>query len=67
MRKMLAMSFMVVLVLGAGAAAAFEREIPVRSGGLVEFDLNTGGTITITGWNSESVHVAADISTAGRD
>jgi DUF4097 and DUF4098 domain-containing protein YvlB len=67
MRNMLTVSFMFALVVSAGTAAALEREIPVRSGGLVEFDLNTGGTITITGWSSESVHVAADISGNGKD
>ena len=67
MRKLLTVSFVVALVLGAGGAAAFEREIPVRSGGLVEFDLNTGGTITITGWSSESVHVSAEISGSGKE
>jgi len=65
MRKVLSVSFIVALVFCAGAAGAFEREVPARSGGLVEFDLETGGTISITGWSSESVHVAADIS--GRD
>jgi DUF4097 and DUF4098 domain-containing protein YvlB len=67
MRKLLTVSFVVVLVLGVGAASAFEREIPVRSGGLVEFDLNTGGTITITGWSSESVQVSADVSGRSSD
>ncbi len=67
MRKIFAISFVVALVLGAGAAAAFEREIAVRSGGLLEFDLNTGGTITVTGWSNESVHVAAEISEDGKD
>ena len=62
MRKLSTVLFMVALVLGAGNAAAFEREIPVRSGGLVEFDLETGATITITGWSSESVKVSAKIS-----
>jgi DUF4097 and DUF4098 domain-containing protein YvlB len=67
MHKLSTVFFMVALVFGAGAAAAFEREIPVQPGGIVEFDLYTGGTITITGWSSESVHVAADISGKGKD
>ncbi|GAH23962.1 unnamed protein product, partial [marine sediment metagenome] len=62
MRKLFTVVFMVALVLGAGAAAALEREIPVRSGGLIEFDLKTGGDITIIGWSSESVQVSADLS-----
>ena len=67
MRKFSTVFFLIALVLGAGSAAAFEREIPVRSGGLIEFDLNTGGTITIVGWSSESVQVSADISGRSSD
>lgn len=62
MRKLFTVFFMVALVLGAGAAGAFEREIPVRSGGLLEFDLKTGGDITVVGWGGESVQVSADLS-----
>jgi len=67
MRKLFTVSFMVALLLGIGTASALEREIPVRSGGLLEFDLDTGGTITITGWNSESVQVSAEISGRSAD
>ncbi len=62
MRKFSTVFFLVVLVLGAGTAGAFEREIAVRSGGLLEFDLRTGGDINIVGWGSESVRVSADLS-----
>ncbi len=62
MRKLFTVLFVVAFMLAVGSAAAFEREIPVRSGGLLEFDLDTGGTITITGWGSESVQVSAEIS-----
>lgn len=62
MRKVLTVTFMVLMAIGVGSAGAFEREIPVRSGGLIEFDLETGGSITITGWGSESVQVSADVS-----
>lgn len=67
MRKLFTVSFMVALVFGAGAAGALEREIPVRSGGLVEFDLETGGEITISGWSSESVQVSAEVSGSSSD
>ena len=67
MRKLFTVFFMVALVVGAGSAAALEREIPVRSGGVIEFDLNTGGDITIVGWSSESVQVSADISGRSAD
>jgi DUF4097 and DUF4098 domain-containing protein YvlB len=67
MRKLFTVSFLVVLIFGIGSAAAFEREIPVRSGGLLEFDLETGGTITIIGWSSESVQVSAGVSGRSAD
>jgi hypothetical protein len=67
MRKLFTVVFMVALVFGAGAVAALEREIPVRSGGLIEFDLKTGGDITIIGWSSESVQVSADLSGSSSD
>jgi hypothetical protein len=60
MRRMLTVSLIGLLVLGVGSSAAFEREIPVRSGGLVEVDLETGGTIAITGWSRGSVQESAD-------
>jgi len=67
MRKLLVGTFIFALVLGAGTATAFEREISVRSGGLLEFDLDTGGEITIIGWSNESVQVSADISGRSAD
>jgi DUF4097 and DUF4098 domain-containing protein YvlB len=67
MRKFFTVSIMVALVLGAGVANALEREIPVRSGGLLEFDLKTGGDITIVGWSSESVQVSAKVSGSAAD
>ena len=67
MRKLLTVFFMVALVFGTGTAAAFEREIPVRSGGLLEFDLDTGGEITIVGWSNESVQVSAEVSGPSAD
>ena len=67
MRKLLVGTFIIALALGAGTATAFEREISVRSGGLLEFDLDTGGEITISGWSNESVQVSADISGRSSD
>lgn len=67
MRKLFTVSFLIALVLCAGSAGAFEREIAVRSGGTIEFDLNTGGDITIVGWGNESVKVSADLSGRGSD
>ena len=67
MRKLSIVSFIAALVLGAVSAGAFEREIAVRSGGTIEFDLNTGGDITIVGWGNESVKVSADLSGRGSD
>lgn len=67
MRKSLTVSFLVALAFLAGSAAALEREIPVRSDGLLEFDLRTGGTITISGWSSQSVQVSADVSGRSAD
>jgi len=67
MRNLFTVFFMVAMVFGAGATAAFEREIPARSGGQIEFDLKTGGDITIVGWSSESVQVSADLSGRSSD
>ena len=67
MRKLFTLFFVVTLVFGIGTAAALEREIPVRSGGLLEFDLRTGGEITIVGWSSESVQVSAEVSGSSAD
>jgi DUF4097 and DUF4098 domain-containing protein YvlB len=67
MRKSFTVIFVAAVVLGAGAAAALEREIPVRSGGLIEFDLQSGGDITIIGWSNESVRVSADLSGRSSD
>jgi DUF4097 and DUF4098 domain-containing protein YvlB len=67
MRKLFTVLFMVALVLGAAAAGAFEREIGVRSGGLLEFDLKTGGDITIVGWGNESMQVSAKVSGRSAD
>lgn len=67
MRKLFTVSFIAALVLGVGAASALEREFSVRSGGLLEFDLKTGGEITIVGWSSESVQVSADVSGRSAD
>ena len=67
MRKFFMVSFIVALVLSSGSAAALEREFPVRSGGLLEFDLKTGGEITIVGWSSESVRVSAEVSGRSAD
>jgi DUF4097 and DUF4098 domain-containing protein YvlB len=67
MRKLFTVFFVVAMVVGAGSASALDREIPVRSGGLLEFDLDTGGDITIVGWSSESVQVSAEITGRNAD
>ena len=67
MRKLSIVFFIATLVFGAGAVTALEREIPVRSGGLLEFDLKTGGEINIVGWSSESVRVSAEVSGRSAD
>ena len=51
-----------VVLAGVAAAQTIERELAVRSGGEIEFDLDAGGTITVTGWNREAVALTADIS-----
>lgn len=40
-------------------AAETVEEFDVTSGGLLELDLGTGGSITVTGWDRESVRVEA--------
>jgi DUF4097 and DUF4098 domain-containing protein YvlB len=67
MRKLFTVFFVVALLLAVGAADALEREFSVRSGGQLEFDLRTGGNITIFGWGSESVKVSAEIKGRSAD
>jgi DUF4097 and DUF4098 domain-containing protein YvlB len=67
MRKLSLGLLMVLLVLGAGTAIGFERELAVGSGGTIEFDLEAGGDITIVGWSSESVKVSANVSGRSAD
>ena len=63
MRRVLTITCLVAL-LAAGTASAqtVERELQVRSGGLLELDLEAGGTVEIIGWGREAVAVTATIS-----
>jgi DUF4097 and DUF4098 domain-containing protein YvlB len=65
MKKLFAVSFVLLLAASLGAAGTFTREVPAQSGGLIEFDLDAGGSISIVGWSNESVWVSAEVS--GRD
>ncbi len=66
MRQVLSIACFIVLLAGAVTAAeTVDREFQVRSGGTLEFDLETGGTINIVGWGREAVAVTAELS--GRD
>ncbi len=66
MRQVLSIACFIILLAGAVTAAeTVEREFQVRSGGTLEFDLETGGTINIVGWGREAVAVTAELS--GRD
>lgn len=65
MKKIYALSFALLLAASLGAAGTFTREVPAQSGGLIEFDLDAGGSINIVGWSNESVWVSAEVS--GRD
>lgn len=66
MRRNLSIAICIILLAGVVAAAeTVEREFQVRSGGTLEFDLDTGGEINIIGWNHEAVAVTADLN--GRD
>jgi DUF4097 and DUF4098 domain-containing protein YvlB len=47
------------------AAETMEREFRARPGGVLEFDLETGGGIEITGWDRDAVSITADLR--GRD
>ena len=49
--------FIFLLAAVATAAETIDREFEVRSGGTLEFDLDTGGEINIVGWNREAVSV----------
>ena len=65
MKNMLALSSVLVLAAGLVVAETIERELPARPGGLIEFDLDAGGSINITGWDNDSVKVSAEMT--GRD
>jgi DUF4097 and DUF4098 domain-containing protein YvlB len=65
MRKILTVTCFIALLVGAAAANTIDRELEARSGGLLELDLETGGTIQIVGWGRETVSVSAQIS--GKD
>ncbi len=60
MRKILTITCLIALLAGP-VAATVEREFEVRSGSLIEFDLESGGTIKVTGWNREAVKISARI------
>jgi DUF4097 and DUF4098 domain-containing protein YvlB len=62
MRRVLSLICLIALLaVPAAAAETVEREFQVRSGDLLEFDLETGGTIKIIGWGRETVTVSARI------
>ncbi len=66
MRQVMSVVCFIVLLAGSGfAAETVDREFQVRSGGILEFDLDTGGKINIVGWSREAVAVTAELS--GRD
>ena len=62
MKKLMTALFILALATGLGAEETFEREVPAQEGGLIEFDLDAGGSITMTGWNNDSVWVLATVS-----
>ena len=61
MRRVLSIICLITLLAVPAVAETVEREFQVRSGGLLEFDLETGGTIKIIGWGRETVTVSAII------
>ena len=65
MKKLVTILFVLMLAVGVGAEETFEREVPAQEGGLIEFDLDAGGSINMTGWDKDSVWVLATVS--GRD
>ncbi len=66
MLKNLSIALFIILLAGTVTGAeTVEREFQVGSGGTLEFDLDTGGEITVIGWNREAVAVTADLR--GRD
>jgi len=60
MRKILTITCFIALLAGS-VDATVDREFDVRSGGMIEFNLSTGGSIEITGWNRETVRISARI------
>lgn len=67
MRRVI-MTFVAVLLVVSGAAAQdFQKEVPARSGDLLELDLDAGGSVEITGWSSDAVAVSAHLGGRNAD
>ena len=61
---MKALHITIFLFIAAGLLMAqekIERKFEISSGSKVEIDLNTGGSINITGWEQELVQVTAEV------
>ncbi len=67
MARMTLMVMALTLLAVPAAAEIVEREIRARPGGLLEFDLETGGGIEITGWDRDVVSITADLGGRDRD
>jgi hypothetical protein len=65
MKILRAVTGIVVLFTSLAAAETVVRELPARPGGLIEFDLDAGGAIKISGWDDDSIRVLAEVT--GRD
>src|SRR5688572_4416100 len=64
MQRFLAVGLLTIL--GATAAAdTITRDVPAAPGQLLEFRLDTGGGVTVTGWDQRQV--SARVTRNGRD
>ena len=67
MKKIICLSVLIVMYIHGYAQNGYEREFKVKPGKQLEVDLNTGGSITIEGWDREIVSVKADLTERDMD
>ncbi|REJ73489.1 MAG: hypothetical protein DWQ30_24195 [Acidobacteria bacterium] len=62
-----AVAALLLLLVGASALQGQRREFDVSPGGTLELDLETGGSVKVTGWGSNTAQVDAELSGRDRD
>jgi len=55
--KALFLSILSIALISAAMAGEIKREFDVKSGGTLEADIRTGGSLFVTGWDKEKVEI----------